>query len=349
MHRRKLIPLPEFLLAALLILAAPAAQADFSYSTNATGTITIDGYSGAEGALVIPIRIDGLPVTSIGNEAFISLTSLTSVTIPDSVSSLGTNAFAFCTDLTSVYFEGNAPAADSTVFDGDNNATVYYLPNTTGWSDTFGGRPALLENTGEAQFLSTTSGGKVTITGYSGPNEVIIPATINNLPVTSIGKESFINLTSLTSVTVPQGVTSIGDSAFAYCTGLTNVSLPTSLIKLGADVFFDSGLNSVTIPSSVTSIPGGTFEFCTNLATVFIPQSVTSIGTNAFGYCSALNNVTIPNGVRTLGGVRVRVLRQPDQCHDSGQCHQHGWVCICFLQQLGHSQLGRGCRQHSDQ
>ncbi len=301
MHRRKLIPLPEFLLPALLILAAPAVQAGFSYSTNANGTITIDGYSGPEGALVIPIRIGNLPVTSIGYEAFISLTSLTSVTIPDSVSSLGTNAFANCTDLTSVYFEGNAPAADSTVFDGDNNATVYYLPDTTGWSNTFAGRPAMLENTGEAQFLSTTSHGKVTITGYSGPNQVIIPATINNLPVTTIGKEAFINLTSLTSVTIPQGVTSIEDSAFAYCTGLTNVSLPTSLTKLGVDVFFDSGLNSVTIPSSVTSVPGGTFEFCTNLATVFIPQRVTTIGTNAFAYCSALSSVTIPNGVRTLG------------------------------------------------
>jgi hypothetical protein len=48
--------------------------------------------------------------------------------------------------LTSVYFQGNAPAADSTVFAGSgvggyDNATVYYLPGTTGWSNTFAGLP----------------------------------------------------------------------------------------------------------------------------------------------------------------------------------------------------------------
>jgi hypothetical protein len=32
------------------------------------------------------------------------------------------------------------------VFNGDGNATVYYLPGTTGWTSTFGGRPAVLWN-----------------------------------------------------------------------------------------------------------------------------------------------------------------------------------------------------------
>ena len=55
--------------------------------------------------------------------------------IPNSVTSIAGWAFAGCTSLTGVYFQGNAPSADSTVFSGDNNATVYYLPGTTGWSD----------------------------------------------------------------------------------------------------------------------------------------------------------------------------------------------------------------------
>ena len=38
-----------------------------------------------------------------------------------------------CNNLTAVYFQGNAPSVGSSVFDGDNNATVYYLPGTTGW------------------------------------------------------------------------------------------------------------------------------------------------------------------------------------------------------------------------
>ncbi len=70
-------------------------------------------------------------VTSIGQQAFLG-TRLASVTIPASVTNIGDYAFDG-TGLTSVYFTGNAPAADSTVF--DNKATVYYLPGTIGWAD----------------------------------------------------------------------------------------------------------------------------------------------------------------------------------------------------------------------
>src|ERR1035438_7421287 len=153
----KLLPL-------LLLLTLPAVvQAQFSYTVN-NGTITITG--GPGGAVTIPSTINGLPVTSIGDDAFwfcYSLTSvaignsvtnigdsafcscslLTSVTIPSSVTSIGGYAFSDCTSLTGVYFEGNAPSAASiwAVFYGDNNATVYYLLGTRGWGATFGGAP----------------------------------------------------------------------------------------------------------------------------------------------------------------------------------------------------------------
>jgi hypothetical protein len=104
----------------------------------------------------------GNGVTSIGEEAF-AFTSLTSITIPNSVTSIGDYAFVYDysltrvtigngvtsigeeafddggeTDdsLTGVYFMGNAPAVDLS-FRGDNNATAYYLPGTTGWSRQF--------------------------------------------------------------------------------------------------------------------------------------------------------------------------------------------------------------------
>jgi hypothetical protein len=86
----------------------------------------------------------GSSVTNIATWAFIGCSGLTSVTIPASVSSIGTVAFSGCASLRSVYFLGNAPNVDSTVFSGDN-ATVYYLPGTTGWGSTFGGAPTALE------------------------------------------------------------------------------------------------------------------------------------------------------------------------------------------------------------
>jgi uncharacterized repeat protein (TIGR03803 family) len=75
-------------------------------------------------------------ITSIGAGTFYGCSGLTSVTIPASVTSIGQYAFAN-SGLTSLYFEGNAPTADSTVFNGDTNTTVYYLPGTTGWGTFF--------------------------------------------------------------------------------------------------------------------------------------------------------------------------------------------------------------------
>ena len=116
---------------AVLLTLTPA-PAQSNYETNG-GSITITGYSGSGGAVVIPASINGLPVTSIGADAFQNIASLTSVTMPGSITNLGAGAFSDCTSLTSVYFQGNAPTADSTVFSGDN-VTVYYMAGTAGWS-----------------------------------------------------------------------------------------------------------------------------------------------------------------------------------------------------------------------
>jgi hypothetical protein len=108
-------------------------------------------------------------VSSIGNYAFSGCSSLTSVTIPASVRSIGWDAFGFCTSLNAVYFRSNTPSIVSTLFDFDNFATVYYLPGTTGWDLTFGGRPAVLWNpqvqTSGASFGVQTNRFGFTITG----------------------------------------------------------------------------------------------------------------------------------------------------------------------------------------
>ena len=66
-------------------------------------------------------------------------------TVTANVTNIDVNAFVFCTSLVGVYFQGNAPSVGLGSFTGDTN-TIYYLPETTGWASTFGGRPALLWN-----------------------------------------------------------------------------------------------------------------------------------------------------------------------------------------------------------
>src|SRR5580658_10270934 len=85
----------------------------------------------------------------------------------------------------------------------------------------------------QAQFTYTTNDGAITITGYTGTNRTVtIPASINGLPVTSIGTEAFDNKTNLTNIYMPNGVTSIGSSAFYGCIRLTNITIPASLTNL---------------------------------------------------------------------------------------------------------------------
>jgi hypothetical protein len=85
-------------------------------------------------------------VTNIGAAAFVGCFNLTNITIPDGVTSIGSQAFSWCQGLTGVYFKGNAPPPDWAVFFNDNNATIYYLPGTSGWGSTLDGRPTVLWN-----------------------------------------------------------------------------------------------------------------------------------------------------------------------------------------------------------
>jgi hypothetical protein len=80
-------------------------------------------------------------VSRILQYAFHSCSNLATVTIPVSLVFLDAYVFEDCMGLRSVYFQGNAPNDSLDPFSDVTNATVYYLPGTTGWRTTFGGLP----------------------------------------------------------------------------------------------------------------------------------------------------------------------------------------------------------------
>lgn len=139
---------------------------------------------------------------------------------------------------------------------------------------------------------------------YNGNAKIInIPPKVRGLNVTSIGDYAFRNCTSLTNITIPNGVTNIGISAFGNCSSLTTVTIPDSVTAIGGSAFGNnSSLTTVTIPDSVTAIGSSAFRNCSNLTSVNIPDSVTHIGGYAFSDCSSLTSITIPNGVTHIGG-----------------------------------------------
>ncbi|MDY4148155.1 MAG: leucine-rich repeat domain-containing protein, partial [Paludibacteraceae bacterium] len=180
---------------------------------------------------------------------------------------------------------------------------------------------------------------KMSSDNYSGLTSVIIPESVTydgtTYNIMNIGYRAFQKCTSLTSVTIGNGVTIIEINAFSGCTGLTSVTIPNSVTTIRYEAFSDcSGLTSITIPISVTSIKGNAFVGCNSLASIkvesgnavydsrnncnaiietatntlvagcrntIIPNSVTSIGSEAFAGCTGLTSITIPNSVTNIG------------------------------------------------
>ena len=119
---------------------------------------------------------------------------------------------------------------------------------------------------------------------------------------TTIGGSAFEGCTSLTSVTIGNGVTTIGGYAFTYCGVLTSIGpvgsgasleIPNSVTSIGQSAFREcTGLTSVSIPDSVTSISGDVFSGCIGITSVTIGNSVTSISERAFYNCRVLESIT---------------------------------------------------------
>lgn len=236
---------------------------------------TITGYGGTDTVVVIPSKINGVTVETIGNAAFRD-SSVTSVTIPASVTEIGSNAFAGCTNLTSVNYEGDW-----------SNLTIQ------------SGNPAVQDaaNAPLFDFEFTPDNTAVIVTNYKyngAAADVTIPSRYKGKPVTTIGHAAFFN-SAVTSVTIPDSVTSISDSAFVNCPQLTNISIPNSVTYIGFSAFNScTSLKSITLPSSLSTIQSYAFCNCGNLETIRIPVSVTSIGNCAFADCPSLMTVTYP-------------------------------------------------------
>ncbi|MBN2107894.1 MAG: thrombospondin type 3 repeat-containing protein [Deltaproteobacteria bacterium] len=157
------------------VSAAFAEQSgDFTYMVSGSDNVTITGYTGSGGAVVIPDTIDGMPIVSIGRSAFVYNATITSVLIPASVTQIwGTvkympdlycggpedywvtipGAFAVCTNLTALYFKGNSPAVSYKPLPDDScrtaltvflevPCTIYYLAGATGFTNPWCGKPS---------------------------------------------------------------------------------------------------------------------------------------------------------------------------------------------------------------
>ena len=253
---------------------------DTEYEVSGIGTAT-----GSE--IFIPSTHNGLPVTSIGTDAFYGSVWIKSVFIPDSVTSIGNVAFAYCYSLTSIVIPDSVTSIGDGAFSSCHNLASIVIPD------------------------SVTSIGSYAFEYCEGLTSIVIPSS-----VTSIGDSVFDSSDNLASITVAEGnsvyhsagnclietasktliagcktsvipadgsVTVIGEDAFSYCDGLTSIVIPDSITSIGSYAFSNcNNLTSVTIGSGVQSIDSSAFSYCYKLVEVYNKSalSITAGGTD---------------------------------------------------------------------
>jgi hypothetical protein len=273
-RRYRLVCAARWLVVVLLLVFPVVLQAQLTFTTN-NGAITIIGFTSPTiTVLAIPSTTNGYPVTSIGIWAFEGNWTVSSVSIPDSVTNIELGAFAQCPNLTAINVDSGNPVytnINGVLFNKSQTALIQYPAGINGSYAI----PNGVTNIGGAAFFFC-----------SGLTSVTIPNT-----VTIIEEQAFYDCFDLTSIAIPNSVTSIGGEGFAGCP-LTSVTIGTNVTTIGPNSFENCPYTSVTIPNSVTSI--GIFAFgYSGLTSVTIPNSLTNIGSGAFAQCSSLAAITV--------------------------------------------------------
>lgn len=315
---------------AFLVLLPGVLVAQFSFLTN-NNALTITGYSGPGGAVVIPAATNSFPVTAIRTNAFFNCTNITSLTIPGSVAIIPTNAFSQCTGVTNVTVgEGNLSIEDR-AFYGCKNLLSVALPtsvtNISSRAFRYCFSLVTLTFTGDNPFYSIVDGVLFTKdmttlvlhpagfgTSYTIPTGVKHIAacalascyTLTNVVipegVETIGNVSFDNLFRIPKIKLPDSLKSIDLYAFEYCSGMTELDLGNGVSSIGADAFNNcTQLRRVLIPASVTNMGDKVFWYCTGLTNAVVAEGVTSIGNGLFYGCQKLATAVIPATVRDMG------------------------------------------------
>ncbi|MBR2988474.1 MAG: leucine-rich repeat protein [Clostridia bacterium] len=227
--------------------------------------------------VVIASTYNNMPVTTIGENAFLGASEIVSVKIPSSVKVIAGGAFYECSNLTYITIPSSVMSIGDGAFSYCKSLTSITIPGS-------------VTSIGEGAFRYCTNLTSITI-----PDSV-----------TSIGEGAFRYCTSLTSITIGNRVTSIGVGVFLECSSLAKVFYTGTIdqwveIEFGGIILSDTRnlyINDTLVTNAnittATKINSYAFRGCSNLTSVTIPSSVTSIGSSAFYNCSRLESIVLP-------------------------------------------------------
>ncbi|GHT18193.1 hypothetical protein FACS189429_4230 [Bacteroidia bacterium] len=312
---------------------------------------------------LLSLNLSGLTqCTGIGNQVFLGMSSAQTIVLPPNVASIGSAPFARCTSLTAItipnsvsslanvagFFEGCTSLA-SVVFDEPCQITT--LPYRMFYSDltmeelqlgalTTVTVPSSVTDVSTAFeiFLGTAiechpanaryesidgvlylKGSGAIVTVPKGITSFTIPSTMTEIP-----NDLFRNCINLTSVTVLSNLTKIGSYAFYNCP-ISSFTFPSTLQEIGQYAFAATKLTSVSFTNNaaLTTIGNNVFSnnghlktanltglaqlglrmflVCDSLTTITLKSDLATISASAFEGCKSLVSINIPNTVTSIG------------------------------------------------
>ena len=268
-------------------------------------------------------------VSTIGASAFENCSALSSVTLSSSLTAIGDNAFYNCYKLVLVcngsslaitkghttngyiafYAVTVATGAGSEQFVQDTDFTVYVADNKA-YIIAYTG-----SNTSVTVELSSVSAEEIYLSANAFAGNTSVTEITLAEGIESIGAFAFKGCTALQRVNIPTSVSSIDPSAFSGCTSLAEISVNSSNASFETQdgVLYTSGKTSVVkypaakagsellLPSTVSVIMPYAFADCTALEDVsLVGYQITCIGAHAFEG-SGITSIHIPSTVSTIG------------------------------------------------
>lgn len=283
-----------------------------------TADIADSAFSGCES--LTSITINSNPVIGDTEEEanehygwFYGCTSLSDITLSESMKAIGRYMFEGCAAITNLDFISNITTIWAGAFRNCTGLTSIHIPASVSnirnkdlnGSNPFSGCSNVETITVDSANTNYYSEGDCLINTatkdlISGCKNSIIPEG-----VISIGPYAFSGM-GKTSITLPSTVTTLDDYAFANSPDLVECVLSPNITNWDSSVFYNcTSLQSIEIPSGITSIGTRAFDGCTGLKSITIPKSITYIGYYAFDGCTGLTSAVYEGTEEEWANVNV--------------------------------------------